>query len=214
MKNIIIISVILFSVWNEAYPQGWFWQNPYPHGNNLYHIHFANNSTGYAVGDGNVLTKTTDAGNTWTIKQLQSQYGFSSAFFVNNYCGYASYTDGKIFKTTNGGEDWIEKNTGLTDYLKTVFFINENIGWAAGNSSFITKTTDGGNTWVSQTTGTSSYLNEIYFEKDGTVRVEPLKIKEEMMMELQNNLVLFYLNINRSASAILSEQNEKSKKND
>jgi len=57
-------------------------------------------------------------------------------------------------------------------------------------------------------------FNAYYFEKDGTVRVEPLRIKEEMMMELQNNLFLFYLNMNRSASSILSEQNEKSKKND
>lgn len=57
-------------------------------------------------------------------------------------------------------------------------------------------------------------FNAYYFEKDDTVRVEPLKIKEEMMMELQNNIFLFYLNINRSASTILSEQNEKSKNND
>lgn len=57
-------------------------------------------------------------------------------------------------------------------------------------------------------------FNAYYFEKDGKVRVEPLKIKEEMMMELQNNLFLFYLNMNRSASSILTDQNEKSKKND
>ena len=57
-------------------------------------------------------------------------------------------------------------------------------------------------------------FNAYYFEKDGTVRVEPLRIKEEMMIELQNNIFLFYLNKNRSASSILKEQNDKSKKND
>ncbi len=57
-------------------------------------------------------------------------------------------------------------------------------------------------------------FNAYYFEKDGSVRVEPLRIKEEMMIELQNNIFLFYLNKNRSASSILKEQNEKSKKND
>lgn len=57
-------------------------------------------------------------------------------------------------------------------------------------------------------------FNAYYFEKDGTVNVEPLNIKEEMMIELQNNLFLFYLNMNRSAGSILSEQNEKSKQKD
>ena len=57
-------------------------------------------------------------------------------------------------------------------------------------------------------------FNAYYFEKDGSVRVEPLRIKEEMMIELQNNIFLFYLNKNRSASSILKEQNENSKKND
>ncbi|MFA7360073.1 MAG: hypothetical protein WC139_03455 [Candidatus Kapaibacterium sp.] len=57
-------------------------------------------------------------------------------------------------------------------------------------------------------------FNAYYFEKDGTVKVEPLRIKEEMMIELQNNIFLFYLNKHRSASSILTDQNEKSKKKD
>jgi len=57
-------------------------------------------------------------------------------------------------------------------------------------------------------------FNAYYFNKDGTVNVEPVGIKEEMMIELQNNLFLFYLNITRSAGSILTDQNEKSKKKD
>ncbi len=57
-------------------------------------------------------------------------------------------------------------------------------------------------------------FNAYYFNKDGSVNVEPVDIKEEMMIELQNNLFLFYLNITRSASSILSDQNEKSKQKD
>ncbi len=52
------------------------------------------------------------------------------------------------------------------------------------------------------------------FEKNGTVRVEPLKISEEHARELENNILLFYTGIERSASDILSEQNERSKKNE
>jgi len=57
-------------------------------------------------------------------------------------------------------------------------------------------------------------FNAYYFNKDGTVNVEPLDIKEEMMIELQNNLFLFYLNMTRSAGSILTDQDEKSKQKD
>lgn len=57
-------------------------------------------------------------------------------------------------------------------------------------------------------------FNAYYFEKDGTVNVEPVKIKQENLIELQNNILLFYLNKERSASDILAEQNKKSMQND
>ena len=57
-------------------------------------------------------------------------------------------------------------------------------------------------------------FNAYHFLKDGSVEVEPLKIKEEVLMELQNNLMLFYLNRERSASVILKSQDAKSKKAD
>ncbi len=57
-------------------------------------------------------------------------------------------------------------------------------------------------------------FNAYYFEKDGTVNVEPVNIKQENLIELQNNILLFYLNKERSASDILAEQNKKSMQND
>jgi D-glycero-alpha-D-manno-heptose-7-phosphate kinase len=56
-------------------------------------------------------------------------------------------------------------------------------------------------------------FNSYTFHKDGNVSVEPLKINEGSLMELQNNLFLFYLNKKRSASDILKEQNKKTKEN-
>ena len=53
-------------------------------------------------------------------------------------------------------------------------------------------------------------FNTYWFNKDGSVVVEPVRIKEEDLMELQNNIFLFYLNIERSASDILKVQNENS----
>jgi D-glycero-alpha-D-manno-heptose-7-phosphate kinase len=48
-----------------------------------------------------------------------------------------------------------------------------------------------------------------WFNKDGSVNVEPVAIKEEDIMELQNNMFLFDLNKTRSASYILEDQNKK-----
>ncbi|MDD5363161.1 MAG: sugar kinase [Ignavibacteria bacterium] len=57
-------------------------------------------------------------------------------------------------------------------------------------------------------------FNAYHFGKDGTVTVEPMKIREELLMELQNNLFLFCLNKSRTAGSVLTEQNEKSKTKD
>jgi D-glycero-alpha-D-manno-heptose-7-phosphate kinase len=52
------------------------------------------------------------------------------------------------------------------------------------------------------------------FDKDGSVTVQPLKMSEEAQDELHNNIVLFYTGIQRSASKILKEQDDKSKKDE
>jgi len=52
------------------------------------------------------------------------------------------------------------------------------------------------------------------FEKNGNVKVEPVKISEEAIDELHSNLILFYTGIQRSASNILKEQDEKSRKDE
>jgi D-glycero-alpha-D-manno-heptose-7-phosphate kinase len=57
-------------------------------------------------------------------------------------------------------------------------------------------------------------ITSLQFAKDGTVTVEPVKMSEEARDELHNNIMLFFTGISRSASNILKEQDEKSKKNE
>ena len=52
------------------------------------------------------------------------------------------------------------------------------------------------------------------FDKSGNVTVKPIKMSEEARDELHNNIMLFYTGITRSASDILREQDEKSKKDE
>ncbi|HWM23652.1 MAG TPA: galactokinase [Chthoniobacterales bacterium] len=52
------------------------------------------------------------------------------------------------------------------------------------------------------------------FLADGRVEAFPLKISEETLFNLEDNLLLFFTGYSRSASAILQEQDDKSKKSD
>jgi D-glycero-alpha-D-manno-heptose-7-phosphate kinase len=52
------------------------------------------------------------------------------------------------------------------------------------------------------------------FHPDGRVEYRPVKISEETLFNLEDNLLLFFTGYSRSASAILKDQNDKSKHND
>lgn len=52
------------------------------------------------------------------------------------------------------------------------------------------------------------------FRKDGHVEYRPCKISDDTLYELEDNLLLFFTGYSRSASSILKDQNEKSKKHD
>ncbi|WP_404421249.1 galactokinase [Nibricoccus sp. IMCC34717] len=52
------------------------------------------------------------------------------------------------------------------------------------------------------------------FHKDGRVEYRPCKISEETHFNLEDNLLLFFTGYSRSASSILKDQNDRSKKND
>src|SRR5213595_3874226 len=52
------------------------------------------------------------------------------------------------------------------------------------------------------------------FHRDGRVEYRPCNISEETLFNLEDNLLLFFTGYSRSASAILKDQNDKSKAND
>lgn len=54
----------------------------------------------------------------------------------------------------------------------------------------------------------------LHFERDGAVRVEPLSVSAETLYNLEDNLVMFFTGYTRSASAILQEQDTKSRQKD
>lgn len=57
-------------------------------------------------------------------------------------------------------------------------------------------------------------ISEFYFHKDGSVSSSPLNMAIRTIHDLEDNLLLFFTGISRSASAILGDQNLKSSKRD
>jgi D-glycero-alpha-D-manno-heptose-7-phosphate kinase len=57
-------------------------------------------------------------------------------------------------------------------------------------------------------------ITSFTFNPDGTVISEPLAISTETLHNLEDNLLLFFTGISRSASSILSDQDNKSKESD
>lgn len=57
-------------------------------------------------------------------------------------------------------------------------------------------------------------INCFHFRPDDKVEVEPLKLQSETLMNLEDNLVLFFTGFTRSASQILKEQDTRTREND
>ena len=57
-------------------------------------------------------------------------------------------------------------------------------------------------------------ISEFTFHKDGSVSSAPLNLSVQTVHELEDNLVLFFTGISRSAGSILKDQVDKSKAND
>lgn len=57
-------------------------------------------------------------------------------------------------------------------------------------------------------------VREFEISRDGTVTSQPLSLSDDLLADLEDNLLLFFTGYTRSASEILKEQDDKSKKSD
>ncbi|MBL7128929.1 MAG: T9SS type A sorting domain-containing protein [Ignavibacteria bacterium] len=169
IKFIVILSLLIFSGFSHA-QTGWFMQNSRT-SEVLRGVSFINSQTGWAVGHGGVIVKTTNGGTNWFPQSSGTSQGLISVKFINEYTGWAvggheyNYTN-IILKTTNGGQSW------FTQYYSTsigiaheLFFINSNTGWIAcsGNNGKVLKTMNGGQNWTVLNTGVNTNITSCFF---------------------------------------------------
>ena len=143
-------------------------------------VFFPDSNTGYIVGTGGTIMKTTNGGSSWTFPSgiTYPDMYFYSVYFSDANTGYIVGIPGisntcKILKTINGGIDWYSLSYGTAHQLK-IFFTDANTGYAAGDrlpglSGIIFKTSDSGNTWYGQSVGSGeSSLYAVFFPNPDT----------------------------------------------
>jgi photosystem II stability/assembly factor-like uncharacterized protein len=140
---------------------------------------FVNASTGWAVGGGGKLFKTTDGGATWTPQNTGTGEDLKDVSFISPSLGWAVGNTGTLIATSDGGLTWrhlrvtyTDPTFGPTTFFGALFgvkFLTAAKGFAVGEDQMIFCTTDGGNTWsLKSSSDTGGTLFDICFANSST----------------------------------------------
>jgi len=134
-------------------------------GQGLYSMQMINPSTGYVVGDGGAIFKTTTGGDInsgWIYSPIPFVVNdLNSVKFINRTTGWACGGNGTLVKSIDGGVSWAAVNPGTTAFVTCITFADANTGWFATTTE-VKKTTDGGNTWASQSSAGNANFNSVF----------------------------------------------------
>ncbi len=154
----------------------WEWVNPPVQGSSINAVSFVNSSTGWAVGIGGTILKTTDGGNTWAAQVSGTSFNLEGVKFVDASSGWAVGADtlyktgGIVLHTSDGGTTWTPQSfPSPANFLSSVSFSDGNNGVAVGTTStsgYACYTTNGGATWTNAS-GLGSYVNSVQLVSNG-----------------------------------------------
>lgn len=125
----------------------------YTQAGNPYDMYFPTETTGYAVGEGNSVYKTTDAGLTWADLGAVIPSQQHTVFFLDELRGWTGGA-GAGARTTDGGATWTIMGS-IPSYTMSIIFTDADTGYAVGNTGQVVRSTDGGVTW-------ENFLPEIF----------------------------------------------------
>jgi photosystem II stability/assembly factor-like uncharacterized protein len=137
----------------------------------LHSVDFADNQTGWTVGEGmsggGLVYKTTNGGESWFQQNEpsgQRVFGVDaiSPEVVMVVGGGTSFTIAR--RSTDGGQTWQFMDVPLNDGIfLDIFFLDNTTGWIMGLDGGIAKTTDGGLTWTAQAHPSNWGLVRVHF---------------------------------------------------
>jgi photosystem II stability/assembly factor-like uncharacterized protein len=138
-------------------------------------VYLLDENNGVVVGRKNVVSYSTDAGNTWnaaTLNALPSSstsYDFNEVKLLND--GFGLACGDILMKTIDGGKVWEYVNIpDLTKEIQSCAIVN-NQTWYVTGSKFVFKTTDAGANWIdisdTNTIALNASLNSITVDTKG-----------------------------------------------
>ena len=113
-------------------------------------VYFVNADTGWAVGEGGAIIKTTNGGERWIWFESGVENILKTVWSVDGQRVIAAGDGGIILISEDGGETWNTLPSGITDNIWNMQMITAEIGWMVGEGSTALKTTDAGLTWLQQ----------------------------------------------------------------
>ncbi|MBF0431538.1 MAG: cadherin-like beta sandwich domain-containing protein [Fibrobacteria bacterium] len=148
-------------------------------GGGLNEVYFHDYRTGWTVGNGGKILRTTNATLWYTPTSGASIYSnLYGVHFSDHYTGWAVGVktfltiDGTkqciIVKTEDGGVNWEDKSPSSIGILRTVISLSATVAVAAGDSGYIIRTTNGGTSW-SKALNAGSPVNCLYRANSGVL---------------------------------------------
>jgi photosystem II stability/assembly factor-like uncharacterized protein len=130
--------------------------------------HFVSSSTGWIVGYGGEIWKTTSGGTSWLAQSSGTQFRLLDIQFLDSNTGLIVGGGdwgghGIMLRTSNGGADWSPIATPAIGEVAGICFVSSTTGWAVSFLGGIIKSTNGGTSWVEQTSPVDSRLLKVSF---------------------------------------------------
>ena len=114
-------------------------------------VHFANADTGWAVGEGGAVIKTTNGGQKWIWYECGVENTLRTVAAVNNGQRVIAGGDGGIILISeDAGETWSQLSSPTIRNIWNMQMITEEIGWMVGEGGTALKTANGGLNWIQQ----------------------------------------------------------------
>ncbi len=158
---ILLFSLIVFFS-SRSSAQIWNVQNSGTF-NNVLGIDFVDNNTGYAVGGGGTILKTTNGGAIWNAQVSGQSNDFYAVDFTDAQHGVA-VGDFQAVRTTDGGATWTQAAVPTLGSFRAVWFMSTQVGFILGSvPGIVLKTTDAGATWTDISPGGFTGFYSVFF---------------------------------------------------
>lgn len=143
-----LFTVLLIFVSASFTNAQWIEQPTPPIAFNLFTASFPSANTGFAMGYGGRMIKTTNGGTNWYNTSIfpNTAVDVQTAWFINENSGWMTGSNDTLYRTTNSGVNWFFQQKLLSD-AQAMLFINSSTGYILAQPRLY-RTTDAGNSWT------------------------------------------------------------------